>query len=108
MRKSSFVLTASDHGTMIVNRNDYQEVNDGGYGIGYQLLNKSNFDLDEVKIALKLLDTRKSLYGKDILALDCGANIGVHTIEWAKHMLGWGNVISFEPQERIFMRGVGT
>lgn len=102
MRKSSFVLTASDHGTMIVNRNDYQEVNDGGYGIGYQLLNKSNFDLDEVKIALKLLDTRKSLYGKDILALDCGANIGVHTIEWAKHMLGWGNVISFEPQERIF------
>ena len=47
MRKSSFVLTASDHGTMIVNRNDYQEVNDGGYGIGYQLLNKSNFDLDK-------------------------------------------------------------
>ena len=29
------------------------------------------------------------------LRLDCGANIGVHTVEWAKGMTGWGFVIAY-------------
>ena len=42
------------------------------------------------------------------MALDCGANIGVHTLEWAKHMHGWGRVMAFEAQERIFYALAGN
>ena len=31
-----------------------------------------------------------------VVAIDCGANIGVHTIEWATSMTGWGSVLSIE------------
>jgi FkbM family methyltransferase len=34
--------------------------------------------------------------------MDLGANIGVFTIEWARHMTGWGSVLAIEAQERIF------
>ncbi len=43
-----------------------------------------------------------------MVALDCGANIGVHTIEWANLMTGWGEVIAFEAQEKIFYALAGN
>ena len=43
-----------------------------------------------------------------MLAIDCGANIGVHTIEWAKHMTGWGSVMAIEAQERIYYALAGN
>jgi FkbM family methyltransferase len=42
------------------------------------------------------------------VAIDCGANIGTHTIEWAKKMTGWGAVIGIEAQERIFYALAGN
>jgi FkbM family methyltransferase len=42
------------------------------------------------------------------VALDCGANVGAHTIEWAKCMEGWGEVIAVEAQERIFYALAGN
>jgi FkbM family methyltransferase len=87
---------------MIVNRNDYRITNNGGYGVGYQLLQHSAFDQEEVNLAIQLLETRKNNFGPGVVALDCGANIGVHTVEWAQFMFGWGEVISIEAQERIF------
>jgi FkbM family methyltransferase len=107
-RPIAFVLTSTNHGAMLVNRNDYHLTEGGGYGVGYQLLSKSSFDQSEVDFALQLLNTRREVYGDGVVAIDCGANIGVHTIEWAQYMHSWGNVIAIEAQERIFYALAGN
>ncbi len=104
-----FVLISSNHGTMIVNRNDYHSNGqDSAYGVGYQLLNTSSFDQPEINFALALLDKRRISFGEGVVAIDCGANIGVHTIEWARLMCNWGEVISFEAQEKIYYALAGN
>jgi FkbM family methyltransferase len=42
------------------------------------------------------------------VAIDGGANIGVHTVEWGRHMHGWGRVIAFEAQESVFYALAGN
>ena len=66
------------------------------------MLNSSSFDHREIDLALALLERRRQSFGSGMVAIDCGANIGVHTIEWARLMYGWGEVISFEAQEKIY------
>lgn len=77
-------------------------------GVGSQIFNTQSFDKREVDLALSLLSKRKDIYGSNIVALDCGANIGVHTVEWAKHMYGWGEVLAFEAQERLYYALAGN
>src|SRR5258708_27532141 len=102
-QKLAFVMASSNHGTMIVNRFDYRMVGPGrGYGVGHQILETAAFDPGEVKIALELLALRQKHHGDGVIAIDCGANIGVHTIEWASSMTGWGTVIAIEAQGRIY------
>lgn len=113
MRKSNkrpiaYVLVSSNHGTMIVNRNDYAQVGNEAFGVGYQILTSSSFDQDEVDLVLNLLGERRRLFGNGVVALDCGANIGVHTIEWAQLMTGWGMVFAIEAQERVFYALAGN
>ncbi|HEX5392560.1 MAG TPA: FkbM family methyltransferase [Rhodocyclaceae bacterium] len=108
LRPAAFVVTSTNHGSMLVNRHDYRLTDHGGYGVGYQLLNTSVFDPSEVDVARQLLEARRKTFGDGVVALDCGANVGVHTIEWAQFMFGWGNVISFEAQERIFYALTGN
>lgn len=109
LRPIPFILISSNHGTMIINRNDYRMMDaNNGYGVGYQLLNSSSFDHNEVDFALALLDRRRQSFGSGVVAIDCGANIGVHTIEWARLMYGWGEVISFEAQEKIYYALAGN
>ena len=108
-RKLAFVLASSDHGTMIVNRFDYRMVDQTrGYGVGFQILETSSFDPREVQLALDMLALRRKHYGDGVLGIDCGANIGVHTIEWAKMMTNWGSVLSIEAQERIYYALAGN
>lgn len=107
-RPVAFILASTDHGSMLVNRHDYMVAGNGGYGVGFQLLNTSSFDHDEVNLLLQLLEVRKQHFGEGVVAIDCGANVGVHTIEWAKFMHGWGKVIAFEAQERIFYALAGN
>ena len=107
-RPNSFIISASDHGTMIVNRNDYRKQEDGVIGVGAQILETQSFDKREVEFVLRILRKRHEIYGSGVMALDCGANIGVHTIEWAKMMYGWGNVHAFEAQERLFYALAGN
>ncbi|MES2637215.1 MAG: FkbM family methyltransferase, partial [Pseudomonadota bacterium] len=93
----------------IVNRHDYRMVDaNRGYGVGYQLLNTSSFDHEEVSFVTALLSLRRKYFGDGVVGLDCGANIGVHTIEWAKHMHQWGNVVAFEAQEKIYYALAGN
>ncbi len=107
-RPSAFVIAPSEHGTLIVNRNDFRQVDTGVIGVGAQILNTQRFDHKEVNLVLGLLSKRRQIYKKDIMALDCGANIGVHTVEWARHMHGWGQVHAFEAQERIYYALAGN
>jgi FkbM family methyltransferase len=108
-RKIAFVLAASDHGTLIVNRFDYRMVDErSGFGVGFQILEGASFDAQEVDLALSLLMLRRQYFGDGVVALDCGANIGVHSIEWAKRMSGWGQVLAIEAQERVFYALAGN
>ena len=108
-RKLAFVLASSSHGTMIVNRLDYRMTDaNNGYGVGYQLLENACFDPGEINLAIDMLARRRKHYGDGVVAVDCGANIGVHTIEWATSMTGWGSVISIEAQERIYYALAGN
>jgi FkbM family methyltransferase len=108
-RKIAFVLASSEHGTMIVNRLDYRAIDGSGViGVAFQILESGSFDIREVKLALELLRLRHKYYGDGAVAFDCGANIGVHTIEWAKMMTGWGSVIAIEAQERIYYALAGN
>lgn len=108
-RPVAYTLVSTNHGTLLVNRYDHT-VNAHGedIGVGYQLLSNSAFDQSEVSTVVSLLNIRRKHYGDGIFAIDCGANIGVHTIEWAKSMHGWGEVISIEAQERIFYALAGN
>jgi FkbM family methyltransferase len=108
-RKLAFVLAASEHGTMIVNRFDYRMVDERrGFGVGFQLLENAAYDASEVDTALDLLTLRRQYFGDGVTAIDCGANIGVHTVEWAKRMTGWGQVVAIEAQERVFYALAGN
>jgi FkbM family methyltransferase len=107
-RKLAFVTAATDHGTLIVNRFDQMIVGNAGFGVGLQLLESAHFDPDEVNLLLRALDLRRQCYGDGVVAIDCGANVGVHTIEWAKHMTGWGGVMAIEAQERIYYALAGN
>jgi FkbM family methyltransferase len=108
-RKIAFLTAATDHGTMILNRFDqhFTEPN-GWFGVGFQLLDRSCYDPNEVGLVLKMLDLRREHYGDGVVTVDCGANVGVHTIEWAKHMTGWGVVVAIEAQERIYYALAGN
>jgi FkbM family methyltransferase len=108
-RKLAFVLASTNQGAMIVNRLDYRMVGpDSGFGVGFQLLEQGAFDPVEVELAVQLLETRRRYHGDGAVAIDCGANIGAHTIEWAIAMTGWGSVIAIEAQERIYYALAGN
>jgi len=108
-RKLAFVLASTNQGAMIVNRFDYRMVGpDSGFGVGFQLLEQGAFDPVEVELAVQLLETRRRFHGDGAVAIDCGANIGAHTIEWAIAMTGWGSVIDIEAQERVYYALAGN
>jgi len=108
-RPAPFVLISTNHGTMIVNRNDYCMMADGrSYGVGFQLMSRSCFDQAEVNFAMALLANRHANFGAGVVAIDCGANIGVHTVEWARLMHQWGRVIAFEAQEKLYYALAGN
>lgn len=107
-RPASFILTSTNHGTMIVNRNDFAQGMGATYGVGHQLLSNSSYDPTEIDLAMLLLAAKHKRYGNGVVGLDCGANIGVHTVEWAHALDGVGQVIAIEAQERIFYALAGN
>jgi FkbM family methyltransferase len=80
----------------------------GPYGVGYSLLTESAHCMHEIKLCLALLDCRRQHFGDGVIAIDGGANIGVHTVTWARHLHGWGHVLSFEAQEILFYAMAGN
>lgn len=101
-RPISYILAATDHGMMITNRFDQLINGNKGQGIHCALMEHSSWCRDECLSILALLDMRRASRGDGLVAIDCGANIGIMSIEMAKHMTGWGSVISFEPQQWVY------
>ena len=101
--KIAFVLAASVHGPLICSRFDRAMAPNGElYGVGAQILETGMFDPAEVTRAISFLHIRREQLGDGVVAIDCGANIGVHTLGWARAMTGWGRVVAFEPQQRTY------
>lgn len=107
-RPLAFILAPTDQGAMIVNRYDFHQTDSGIYGVGATLLHTATYDQAEAVQGTQLLQLRRQYHGDGVVALDCGANIGVFTLEWAKSMTGWGQVIAIEAQERIFYALAGN
>lgn len=70
--------------------------------MGFQYLASASFDADEVMSAVSLLHLRRQYFGDGVVAIDGGANIGAHAIAWGIEMTYFGEVLAFEPQERIY------
>jgi FkbM family methyltransferase len=108
-RKLAFVIAATNHGSLIVNRFDQRMLDtDRGYGVGHQILETGAYESIEAELTTQLLELRRSYQGDGVLALDCGANIGAYAVEWATAMTGWGQVMAIEPQERIYYALAGN
>lgn len=109
-RPISFITASTNYGTMILNHHDFN-VNAGspsGYGLGFELLETGSYCQSDLDICKELLTSRRLYKGDGVVAIDGGANIGVHTLEYAKHMYGWGSVTGYEVQERIFYALAGN
>ena len=94
---------------MIVNRFDHHTDGEGrGFGVGFKMLNESAHDFGEISVAAFVLASRRRYFGDGVIVVDCGANIGSHTVSWAKQLTGWGSVIAIEAQERIYYALAGN
>jgi FkbM family methyltransferase len=108
-RRIAFILASTDHGTMIVNRFDYKMENERqGFGVGFKILDESSFEFSEISIGAFVLESRRKFFGDGVVAVDCGANIGTHTVDWARQMTRWGSVIAIEAQERVYYALAGN
>jgi FkbM family methyltransferase len=85
----------TDHGTMIVNRHEMRHA----FGVAAMLADNGCYEPQEVGV---LRDVIRHLPAHPVV-LDIGANIGVHTLEFARatHALG-GEVHAFEAQRQVF------
>jgi FkbM family methyltransferase len=107
-RKMGFVLSASGHGPLIVPRFDEHRVGGRAFGVGNQILEWGAWDAQEMGMLLFLLRCRRQHFGDGVFLIDCGANIGVLTVEAAIEMTGWGSVLAIEAQERLFYALAGN
>jgi FkbM family methyltransferase len=98
----AFILAATDAGPMILNRLDVCATESGYFGVGADLLQTGKFDQHNIDALSYLLQLCREHHGGGVVALDVGANIGTHTLAWAKLMKGWGEVIAIEAQERVY------
>ena len=96
------MLLSTEHGALIINRLDYQP------GVSNQIFDCGMHEPFEVQCILDLLELRRKHYGDGVFAIDCGANVGVHTIEWSKLMTDWGWILAIEAQERIYYALAGN
>ena len=105
-----FVLASTAHGPMILSCIDFRPAEGGKVelGPGADLLFNAVYDRQQMAISNAFLQDRQRTHGNGVVAIDCGANIGAFTLEWARLMDGWGRVYAFEPQERVFYALAGN
>ena len=99
-----FVLASLPYGSMILNRLDDKN----GAGVGADLLNSGAHEGTEIDMLSDLAFYRARTAGPGVVVIDGGANIGTYTVPLAKRMTGWGSVVAFEAQERIYFALAGN
>ena len=88
---------------MIFNRFDYRMTDEKkGVGVGWQLMKLGQYDMEQAGFLKFLLESRLKNHGAGVVAIDCGTNIGVHTIEWTKLLHNLGKLIALEAQEQVY------
>lgn len=92
------IIANTDHGAIIVNKNDL--------GLGKQLIETSTWQ--EANLVIQLCNVIKSLGRNDLLVLDIGANIGLHAISYAAAVGNRGKVLAFEAQRIIYYMLAGN
>jgi len=108
MPQIAFILAATEAGPMIVNRLDVHTTERGFFGVGAELLQAGHYAEQDIQGLAGVLSLRRQHCGDGVVALDVGANIGTHTVAWAKLMTGWGEVLAVEPQERVYYALAGN
>lgn len=103
----AFVLAATRHGALLVDREDQHRRPGTGPGPGQRLLGAAAWDPTGIDLGLDLLRMRRRGDGRQV-AVDGGADIGVHALEWARGMAGWGDVLAIEARERVFYALAGN
>src|SRR5208282_568575 len=109
-QKVPFVLAACEHGTVILNRLDWRPLSKTHveFGVGTDILVHGAGDPDLIPILCGMLMARRDKRGPGVMVLDVGANIGTFSLEFGRAMVGWGMVLAFEPQERIYYALAGN
>jgi FkbM family methyltransferase len=103
--KVAYVLASTRHGTLIVNRNDENRNDEyGTYGVGWNLLETGEFYQSDITLLTAILKLRVRALGgaRPVVAIDCGANLGVLTIEFARTLGDAGRVIAIEAQRSVY------
>jgi FkbM family methyltransferase len=107
-RTIAFVIAASAQGTFILNRLDYNSNGAASYGVGIEMLEGGAFGKTDVDVLFSLIGVRRKYFGDGVEIIDCGANLGIYTVNWAQRMHDWGRVTAIEAQERIFYALAGN
>lgn len=98
----NFISANTRLGTLIMPRNDYQQFDAlHTCGIGHQLMATGTYEQPEIDISVALLHLRSQTQSRPIVALDCGANIGLLCMAWDRHIHDI-TVHAFEAQEKIY------
>lgn len=95
-------LIAAPWGPMIVSRLDRVEGPGCGYGVGYDLLERGDYDPELRNAVIALLEGLRKTNGDGVAVFDVGANIGAFSVPWGLAMTGWGELVAFEPQYYVY------
>src|SRR5258708_40323176 len=73
-KRSTFVITTTSFGPMLVNRFDYYCGKDGsGFrGIGLDLMEEGDYRQDEVAACLAIIRERRERFGDGVVVVDAG------------------------------------
>ncbi|CAB3760001.1 hypothetical protein GQ57_30555 [Burkholderia sp. MSh2] len=100
-KKLNNVLIPTPHGLMVVNRNEAAF----SFGVGVALLEEGGYDPREIGFVRDIVN----LLPPGCVVLDVGANIGVHTLEFARACEAKGGIVhAFEPQRILFQMLAGN
>jgi FkbM family methyltransferase len=101
LKKLNNVLVPTPHGLMLVNRNEAAFA----FGTGVALLEEGGYDQREIGLMREIV----GFLPPGCVLLDVGANIGVHTLEFARACEAKGGIVhSFEPQRILFQMLAGN
>jgi FkbM family methyltransferase len=101
MRSLNNLLVPTEHGLMIVNRHEASFA----FGVSKSLLDDGVYELREISLLREIIGWLQD----DCVLLDVGANIGVHTLEFARACFHKnGRVHAFEPQRVLYYMLVGN